>query len=221
MGVALRSQGQLDESLSTLTEAKRGMNDLLGETHIETLGCGNSLALAYTSAGNLQAAALLTDVIRGFSQILGPSHPASLQCMLNLVSLQRQMGDLALAQTGSMQVLESLRSTLGGDHRSTLAASVIQGSVLFDLGKWQEALRVDQESLTRLRTTRGHRHVHTLITLSNYAGDLISTGQESAGGATRNEALSEMMILLGDGHPLTQTARAGKRLDPDIEIPSF
>jgi tetratricopeptide (TPR) repeat protein len=91
----------------------------------------------------------------------------------------------------------------GADDESTLAIAEILASIHHQLGHFQKARDLNEDSLTRERRLHGDDHPRTLTSAYSLAIDLYRLGQVEQAGELHEETLTRRRQLLGDNHPDT------------------
>jgi hypothetical protein len=96
---------------------------LLGDTHPDTLTSRNNLAMAYRAAGRLaEALPLYERTLADREQLLGDTHPDTLSCRNNLASAYYEAGRLAEAIPLYERTLADREQVLGDTHPNTLTS---------------------------------------------------------------------------------------------------
>ncbi|MFD4613003.1 tetratricopeptide repeat protein, partial [Streptomyces sp. NPDC058440] len=94
----LHRQGRDAHAISLRISALAQSEQVLGDTHPDTLASRNNLALAYESAGDLgRAIPLYEATLAQSEQVLGGTHPHTLTSRNNLAFAYRAAGDLGRA----------------------------------------------------------------------------------------------------------------------------
>ncbi|MEK8109878.1 tetratricopeptide repeat protein [Micromonospora sp. M12] len=91
----------------------------------------------------------------------------------------------------------------GPDHETTLYASHLLAYAHRQLGQYQQARALDEDTLTRYRRTLGDDHPDTLSSANNLAIDLTELGQRDQARALDEDTLTRYRRTLGDDHPNT------------------
>ena len=76
-----------------------------------------------------------------------------------------------------LQVLESMKRLLGGEHPSTLTSMTNLASTLRKQGRWEEAETLGMEVMETRKTKLGLDHPDTLISMGNLALTYCSQGR--------------------------------------------
>ena len=216
----LRKTGLYDEAY----EQSSGVLDLLrkgfGDNHHDTLAAMMSLANAAVKKERLdQAQVLAEDARAGYQRTLGSRHPFLHVSMTNLAIVLRARGDYAAAADLDRQALDELTTSLGDKHPYTLGCA---NNLTHDLVLAHDhagAVRLSQRTYTRFEESSGTDHPETLVSAQNLALDLHATGQTSRARDLAADTLVRMARVLGSHHPDTATARAGRRIELDVDPP--
>ncbi|MFC1409353.1 FxSxx-COOH system tetratricopeptide repeat protein [Streptacidiphilus sp. N1-12] len=103
--------------------------------------------------------------------------PEVRQLMIDLVRLHWRNGDYLLARTEGERLDALWTATLGDDDRQTLALRTIRANILRDLGRYREALELDQRTWETQSELFGEDDLSTLATARGLAGDLRALGR--------------------------------------------
>jgi tetratricopeptide (TPR) repeat protein len=95
------------------------------------------------------------------------------------------------------------RSLLGDDHPDTLESANYLTLVLRELGQYEQARQLGEDTLTRYRRVHGDDHPFTLITTSILAVALRGLGQYERARQLGEDALTRLRRVLGDDHAFT------------------
>ncbi|MET3423200.1 tetratricopeptide (TPR) repeat protein [Actinoplanes tereljensis] len=91
----------------------------------------------------------------------------------------------------------------GPDDDSTLGIVHTLASIHYQLGHYQQAHDLDQESLNRERRNRGDDHPNTLSSANNLSADLSALGEHERARVLDEDTLARRRRVLGDDHPDT------------------
>ncbi|MFL6078210.1 MAG: FxSxx-COOH system tetratricopeptide repeat protein [Mycobacteriales bacterium] len=95
---------------------------------------------------------------------------------------------------------------LGPDDNHTLWAANSLARAWTDLGQYQKARDLDEDSLTRRRRMLGEDNENTLVSANNLAIDLRRAGELAAARELDEDTLDRRRRLLGEDHPDTLTS---------------
>ncbi|MER6640994.1 tetratricopeptide repeat protein [Streptomyces microflavus] len=98
-------------------------------------------------------------------------------------------------------VLDAETHHLGPDHPDALASSSSLAHALDELGRYQEAADLHQQTLTDCERVLGPDHPGTCISRSNFAGTLHALGRYREAADLHQQSLTEYERLLGPDHP--------------------
>ncbi|WP_053742923.1 tetratricopeptide repeat protein, partial [Streptomyces sp. NRRL WC-3618] len=117
----LHHQGHTARAIPLLEATLAQREQVLGDTHPDTLNSRNNLASAYESAGNLQRAIPLHEAILAQrEQVLGDTHPDTLRSRNNLANAYYALEDLGRAIPLFEATLAQREQVLGDTHPDTL-----------------------------------------------------------------------------------------------------
>ena len=88
----------------------------------------------------------------------------------------------------------------GPDDPRTLAAAHVAAIALREMGRYEEARRMDQETLARRRLALGDDHPDTLRSASSLTWELYHLGDPQAARGLNQDTLARRRRLLGDDH---------------------
>ncbi|MFI7601207.1 FxSxx-COOH system tetratricopeptide repeat protein [Actinoplanes sp. NPDC049681] len=138
-------------------------------------------------------------------------------------------GEVRTALPLTERLHQAWRQRHGPDDTSTLAAAAALGEIYRQLGRYQQARQLDEDTLTRLRRVLGDDHPDALSSAGNLAVDLTRTGEYEQARQLSEETLARSRRVLGDDHPDTLSSasnlaaglralgdhEAARRLDED------
>ncbi|WP_290056413.1 FxSxx-COOH system tetratricopeptide repeat protein [Amycolatopsis solani] len=97
------------------------------------------------------------------------------------------------------------RGRLGDDHPDTLTAVGGLALALGDLGEYQRARELDEDTLARSKRVLGDDHPDTLTSANGLAIDLSNLGEYQQARELNEDTLTRRRRVLGDDHPDTLT----------------
>lgn len=101
------------------------------------------------------------------------------------------------------QMYQRWRDRLGPDDGDTLKAAVAYAYALREMGRYDEALELDQDALARYRRTLGDDDADTLSAAHNVGADLYELGSYREAAVLDKDILFRRRRILGDDHPDT------------------
>lgn len=186
-----------------------------GDLNVETLAATVSLANCARVDGDLTAAHLLLErAVARYHAVLGDEHPLTLVAGIGLAGVVRASGRYAEARSIDAEALGGLRRSVGSDHPFTLSCANGLAGDLHAVGEAQQAREIAADTLARSRTVRGADHPDTLACAWNMALD---AGDDAA----QQQAVTALVKVYGDGHPLVAQTAAGIRLETDVDPPAL
>ncbi|MFJ7293593.1 tetratricopeptide repeat protein, partial [Streptomyces collinus] len=119
----LYRQGRDAHTIPLHETALAQREQVLGDTHPDTLTSRNNLAYAYRAAGDLERAIPLHETtLAQYEQVLGDTHPNTLTSRNNLAYAYRAAGDLERAIPLHETTLAQREQVLGDTHPNTLTS---------------------------------------------------------------------------------------------------
>ncbi|MEU8563907.1 tetratricopeptide repeat protein [Streptomyces cyaneofuscatus] len=207
-GDRLHQQGHTARAISLCEATLAQYEQVLGETHPNTLASRNNLAGAYESAGDLGRATPLYEVtLVQCEQVLGETHPDTLASRNNLAAAYRAAGDLGRAIPLFEVTLAQYEQVLGETHPNTLASRNNLAAAYRAAGDLGRATPLYEVTLAQREQVLGETHPDTLTSRNNLA-----YAYESAGDLGRAIPLFEVTLVqceqvLGETHPDTLASR--------------
>ncbi|MER7278243.1 FxSxx-COOH system tetratricopeptide repeat protein [Dactylosporangium sp. NPDC000244] len=156
----------------------------------------------------------------GFAAILGEKHPFTHAAQAALAAALRAEGDPSAAAELDRHALVGLAHSVGAEHPFSVACAIGYASDLAQSGQTAGAVIASKDTVRVAQSAFGAQHPALLVAGFNHALDLRAAhpaGEDRGSVAAAAEALRRR---LGDTHPATQTAFAGRRLEFDIELPA-
>jgi tetratricopeptide (TPR) repeat protein len=203
------------------------IEQVLGETHPDTLGARNNLASAYQAAGRLNEAITLYErILADVEQVLGETHPDTLATRSNLASSYRASGRPDEAITLYERTLADVEQVLGETHPDTLSTRNSLAYAYQDSGRLDEAITLYERTLADSEQVLGETHPDTLITRNNLASAYRAAGRLDEAIPILDRTLAGGEQVLGETHPYTlafrdnlaSAYRAAGRLDEAITL---
>lgn len=188
-------QGRWNEGEARLRRVLQGREELAGPTAAETIGAMARLAEAIGEQGRWEEAeAAAREAVRRAETGLDGDHPESLAARLGLCWV--------LVRTGSQEAEQMLRplteavtASLGGRHRTALAARHLMVQLLRNQERYDQALPIAEE-LTEARVrSLGPEHPHTLRAQADHAVLLHRAGRTEEAAALARETLATTTLI--------------------------
>ena len=152
---------------------------------------------------------------------MGAGHPYTKMILNNLSCYLRGAGDLEEACEISARVVPELAESLGGkpDHPWVLSAIVNLANCLGDAGRYEQAEELERTTLDKLVRSLGDDHPDSNACRSNLAITLEGRGLLAEAAEHREVAVNGLLVLAENHpHPSVEDARAGVRLNRDLEL---
>jgi serine/threonine protein kinase len=204
LGNTLRELGEFDQAIDLLSKVRTTREARQGVTHLETLGCLNSLALAYLKAGQLaQALPLFEQVLAARKEKLGPDHPDTLTSKNNLARAYMASGKRNRGLNLFKQVLERRKEKLGPDDPDTLNSMNNLALAYQSVGQVDKVVPLLEQVLAKRKAKQGLNRPETLLAMNNLALAYKVKGQWVQAIPLFEQVLSMSKEKLGSDHPQT------------------
>jgi tetratricopeptide (TPR) repeat protein len=147
-GFIHREFGEFDEAEQLFRSEWEKAKTVFGESHPITLDLIQELALTLRQKNKIAEALVLYDtLIEGMEQNYGENSLSTLLAKINKATAHMYAGEFAQADEMTAELLPKMVEYVGPMHQYTLALRNIRGGALDNVGKWDEALQLYQESL--------------------------------------------------------------------------
>ncbi|MEU8552032.1 tetratricopeptide repeat protein, partial [Streptomyces roseoverticillatus] len=204
----VRRAGQMPRAISLLMKTLAQSEQVLGDTHPDTLISRNNLAYAYRSAGDLgRAIPLLEATLAQSEEVLGDTHPDTLISRSNLAGAYESAGDLGRAIPLYEATLAQSEQVLGDTHPDTLNSRNNLAGAYESAGDLGRAIPLYEATLAQSEEVLGDTHPDTLISRNNLAGAYESAGDLGRAIPLYEATLAQSEQVLGDTHPDTLNSR--------------
>ncbi len=204
IGVSYRGVGEAARAVPFLKRSLALRRQFYGPEAEETLIAQNSLAVAYSAAGQYDLARSLHEqTLKVWQAQRGPEDPETLASMNNLAATYWEAGKLDLALPLMEQSLKLHKAALGPEHPKTLLSMGHLAAAYKDAGKLALALPLLEETLRLMKIRRGPEHLHTLVLMGNLAGAYQEDGEPDRALPLLEEAFRLQKAKLGPEHPFT------------------
>ena len=181
---------------------------VLGEHHADTLASRGNLAIAYETAGRLDAAIALHERTVAFRErTSGESHPDTLRSRNNLAVAYHQAGRVSAAILLFERILADRERTSGESHPETLTVRANLAHAYREAGRCSEAIALYEQALAGRVSALGEEHPDTMTARDNLAQTFAEAGCPEKAIPLHERALAGFTRLLGDSHPATLTSR--------------
>ncbi|MEU6540800.1 tetratricopeptide repeat protein, partial [Streptomyces sp. NPDC047000] len=202
----LHHQGHTARAIPLLEATLTQYEQVLGDTHPDTLTSRNNLATAYQAAGDLgRAIPLLKATLTQYEQVLGDTHPDTLTSRNNLATAYRAAGDLGRAIALLEATLTQCEQVLGDTHPDTLTSRNNLATAYRAAGDLERAIPLLEATLTQREQVLGDTHPDTLTSRNNLAYAYESAGDLERAIPLLEATLTQREQVLGDTHPDTLT----------------
>ena len=181
---------------------------VLGDTHPDTLTCRNNLAVAYRDAGRLaEAISLHERTLADREQVLGDTHPGTLTSRNNLAGAYQDAGRLAEAIPLYERNLADREQLLGDTHPGTLSSRNNLAYAYQVAGRLGEAIPLYERTLADREEVLGDTHPDTLVSRTSVAYAYQEAGRLAEAIPLHERTLADSEQVLGDTHPNTLSFR--------------
>ncbi|MFJ9528708.1 tetratricopeptide repeat protein, partial [Streptomyces cyaneofuscatus] len=176
-GDRLDQQGHTARAIPLYEANLAQCEQVLGDTHPDTLAGRNNLAGAYESAGDLERAIPLYEAtLAQYEQVLGDTHLDTLTSRNNLAGAYESAGDLERAIPLYEATLAQCEQVLGDTHPKTLASRNNLAGAYQSAGDLERAIPLHEATLAQCEQVLGDTHPKTLASRNNLAGAYQSAG---------------------------------------------
>ncbi|MFR0358593.1 tetratricopeptide repeat protein [Streptomyces sediminimaris] len=204
----LHHQGHTARTIPLLGAVLAQREQVLGDTHPDTLVSRNNLAGAYESAGDLERAiSLYEKTLAQREQVLGHTHPHTLASRNNLASAYQAAGDLRRAIPLHEKALAQREQVLGDAHPDALISRNNLAHAYQAAGDLRRAISLLEAVLAQREQVLGDTHPETLASRNNLAYVYESAGNLRRAIPLLETTLAQREQVLGDTHPHTLASR--------------
>ncbi|MDX3709065.1 tetratricopeptide repeat protein [Streptomyces europaeiscabiei] len=204
----LYHQGRDAHTIALRTAALAQYEQVLGDTHPNTLTSRHNLALAYREAGDLERAIPLLEATLAHSeQVLGDTHPNTLTSRNQLALAYQAAGDLERAIPLLEATLAQSEQVLGDTHPNTLTSRINLAYAYESAGDLERAIPLLEATLAQSEQVLGDTHPNTLTSRNNLAHAYQAAGDLRRAIPLYEATLAQSEQVLGDTHPNTLTSR--------------
>ncbi len=207
----LNDLGHLERERENIESAQRLHREALamyvrlpGDHQLETIRTKYMLGQTFLFTGERDSLALYArEAADGFRRLSGDMDDEYAMALGLMAEHSRSIGQTAQAESILTSCVAILRSTLGAEHLTTLAATNNLGVILLRGNKLEEARVYFEEALTAQRKLRGEDHYEVAQTLTNLATATQRLGQYEKAESLYIEALEVKRAYFGEEHPNT------------------
>ncbi|KAJ3072447.1 Kinesin light chain 3 [Podochytrium sp. JEL0797] len=197
-------QGRYGDAEPLLLQGLQGRQQLLGETHPDTLSSLNNLAMLYYLQGQYgDAEPLYLQCVKAYKQVCGENHPDTLMIINNLALLYQEQGRYEDAEPLLLQGLKASQESVGETHPNTLLVMNNLALVYQSQGRYGDAEPLYLQCLKASQETLGETHPDTLQLMSNLATLYQAQGRYEDAEPLLLKCLTVRQQILGETHPDT------------------
>jgi tetratricopeptide (TPR) repeat protein len=201
IALALWARGRMEESLRMSRETLERQQELLGDTHPDTMTTMNNVGIALKGLGRYEEAeALYLDLIDRRIRELGPTDRSTIITRNNLANLYRDWGKLDDAEQWMRDVVADAETALGVDDPDTLAFRDSLGNILVKQGRLDEAESIHLDVIERMRRVDGDDHPDTLGAIYHLGQLYMAKGEFARAEEQFRTAYEGVAATLGAGH---------------------
>ena len=169
-GFIHREMGEFDQAEVLFRRLLEQSENDLGQLHPTTLDLMQELALTLRQQNQIDDALKLYDrLIIGMEKNYGENSLSTLLAKINKATAYMYAGDFTQADTMTADLLPKMIKHVGPMHQYTLALRNIRGGALDNVGKWDEALALYQESLDLFLQSESKDNFNTINIPHNMA----------------------------------------------------
>jgi tetratricopeptide (TPR) repeat protein len=148
LGYIHRDQGELDQAETVFRKLLQQSQQQLGETHPVTLDLIQELALTLRHKNQLQDALdMYETLVMETEKNYGENSLSTLLAKINKATAHMYAGEFDKADEMTAGLLDKMIEHVGPMHQYTLSLRNIRGGALDNVGKWDEALALYEETL--------------------------------------------------------------------------
>ncbi|WP_405796507.1 tetratricopeptide repeat protein [Streptomyces longwoodensis] len=204
----LHHQGHTARTIPLLEAALVQREQVLGDTHPNTLASRNNLAYAYRAAGDLgRAIPLYEAALVQRERVFGDTHPDTLTSRNNLAGAYQEAGDLGRAIPLYEATLAQCEQVLGDTHPDTLTSRNNLAYAYESAGDLGRAIPLLEVTLAQCEQVLGDTHPNTLTSRNNLAYAYQEAGDLGRAIPLLEATLAQCEQVLGDTHPNTLISR--------------
>ncbi|MFF4689106.1 FxSxx-COOH system tetratricopeptide repeat protein [Streptomyces sp. NPDC001307] len=205
----LDGQGRDAHTIRLRTAALAQYEQVLGDTHPQTLASRDRLASAYKEAGNLgRAISLFEAALPQCEQVLGGTHHETLASRNNLAGAYQEAGDLARAISLYETTLAQCEQVLGDTHPDTLISRNNLAYAYQAAGDLGRAISLFEAALAQREQILGGTHPDTLASRNSLARAYQEAGDLGRAIPLHEATLAQREQVLGGTHPRTLASRS-------------
>jgi tetratricopeptide (TPR) repeat protein len=189
-------------------EVRDKRSQILGPNHLRTLRTLNSLAVAYSKAGELsEAIQLFKDTAKRQTENLGPDHHETLVTLDNLAGTYREIGKIPEAIQLHEVVLDRQRQKLGPDHRETLKTQKSFAVTCHATRQFDRAIELLEDLLQQLIKKLGKNDAETIRAAFNLGVNYRDANRMDEALSIFDQWLPRAEKHLRPGHPAIDYGR--------------
>ena len=183
-------------------------DQVLGETHPNTVTARNNLAGAYRAAGRLEEAIPLFErTLADRERVSGETHPDTLGSRNNLAAAYRAAGRREEAIPLFERTLADSERVLGETHPNTLTSRNNLALAYRAAGRLEEAIPLFERTLADRERIVGETHPNTLTSRNNLAAAYWAAGRREEAIPLFERTLADRERVSGETHPDTLASR--------------
>ncbi|WP_433215752.1 FxSxx-COOH system tetratricopeptide repeat protein [Dactylosporangium sp. CS-047395] len=220
LAMALRRGGAYARARKEAEAAMALWLEKYGDHSADTLSAVLTYANCVRAGGEFATSrAAAQQAADGFTAILGERHPFTHAAQAALAAALRAEGDPGAAADLDRHALVGLAHSVGAEHPFSVACAIGYASDLALSGQSAGAVIASRDTV-RVAQAYGAQHPALLVAAFNHALDVRAAHPAGDDRGTVGAAAEALRRRLGDTHPATLTAFAGRRLEFDIELPA-
>ncbi|MEU7865922.1 FxSxx-COOH system tetratricopeptide repeat protein [Dactylosporangium sp. NPDC049140] len=221
LAMALRRAGAYPRARKEAEATMALWLEKYGDHSADTLSAVLTYANCVRAGGEFTAARTAAEqATDGFTAIMGERHPFTLAAQAALAAALRAEGDPTAAAELDRHALVGLAHSVGAEHPFSVACAIGYASDLAMSGQSAGAVIASRDTVRVAQSAFGAQHPALLVASFNHALDLRAAHPAGEDRGTVSAAAEALRRRLGDTHPATLSAFAGRRLEFDIELPA-
>ncbi|QRV96595.1 nephrocystin-3 protein [Ceratobasidium sp. AG-Ba] len=195
-------RGQWQEAEALQLRLLEICRDALGEDHLDTISCMESLAETYAQQHQFdKAETLQRKVLEARMAILGDKNQKTMNAMHSLAQTLSGLNQAEQAEEMQTRLLALSQETLGLTHPDTLSNLDALASTYGEQERWDEAEPLYALALAGRRQHFGDEHPHTLSSMNNLAIAYIHLGRLEEAKELQEHLILHRTRIYGEGHP--------------------
>jgi tetratricopeptide (TPR) repeat protein len=194
MGIALFTEGRLDQAEHILRDVYKERRRILGRHHHETIKSKANFAMTINEMGHhAQAESLYREALTFFHHVAGPTHSDTLKTYTNLATSLHDQAKYKEAEEVVAIAIPAMRATYGTSYDGWIEALEFRAILLHYLEEYAAALNIANQVYRRRLTMCGYGHDDTQRALA-HVRDLAEDCDEQRSVEALNSCLAAIVV---------------------------